>query len=224
MARRDKSCTLLPADVWRRTPAAALKKTLVIQLEKKVMTYQSAQTQKNHRAAIASRAIVGALLALPFLGAAPVLAGSKQIPDKLKVPPGNVLLLQADGRGTQKYTCPVSATSNATPHAILRVGRHEGDLVAIHFGGPTWQALDGSSVVGDGAKAIHFPAPDPDGVDWLLLPAKSTTGNGEFSRVTFIQRLFTDGGKPPAAGCQPGQTEVLVEYSAQYLFYVPAAR
>jgi hypothetical protein len=148
------------------------------------MTYQSAQTQKNHRAAIASCAIVGALLALPFLGAAPVLAGSKQIPDKLKVPPGNVLLLQADGRGTQKYTCPVSATSNATPHAILRVGRHEGDLVAIHFGGPTWQALDGSSVVGDGAKAIHFTAPDPDGVDWLLLPAKSTTGNGEFSRVT----------------------------------------
>jgi hypothetical protein len=110
------------------------------------------------------------------------------------------------------------------PHAILRVGRHEGDLVAIHFGGPTWQALDGSSVVGDGAKAKHFTAPDPDGVDWLLLPAKSTTGNGEFSRVTFIQRLFTDGGKPPAAGCQPGQTEVLVEYSAQYFFYVPATQ
>jgi hypothetical protein len=114
-----------------------LKTPLVIELEKQVMTYQSAQTLKNHRAAIASRAIASAHLALSFLGAAPVLAASKQIPDKLKVPPGNVLLLQADGRGTQKYACPVSATSNATPHAILRVGRHEGDLVAIHFGGPT---------------------------------------------------------------------------------------
>ncbi|MGH6844647.1 MAG: DUF3455 domain-containing protein [Methylocella sp.] len=183
------------------------------------MTYQSAQTLTNHR-----RAIALAFAALTILGAAPVLAAPKQIPDILKVPPGNVLLLQADGRGTQKYACPVSATSNAVPHAILRVGRHEGDLVAIHFAGPTWEALDGSSVVGDGAKAKHFTAPDPDGVDWLLLPAKSTTGNGAFSRVTFIQRLFTDGGKPPAAECQPGQTEVLVEYSAQYFFYVPAAR
>ncbi len=188
------------------------------------MTYQSAQTLTNHRMRLAPRVIAGAFASFTILCAAPALAAPKQIPDKLKVPPGNVLLLQADGRGTQKYACPVSATSNATPHAILRVGRHEGDLVSIHFGGPTWQALDGSSVVGDGPNAKHFTAPDPDGVDWLLLPAKSTTGNGAFSRVTFIQRLFTDGGKPPAAGCRPGQTEVLVEYSAQYLFYVPAAR
>ncbi len=188
------------------------------------MTYQSAHTHDNHRAAMAPRAIAAALLALPLLGAAPVLAAPKHIPGILKVPPGNVLLLRADGRGTQKYACPVSATSAAVPHAILRVGRHEGDLVTIHFGGPTWQALDGSSVVGDGASAKRFTAPDPDSVDWLLIPAKSTTGNGELSRVTFIQRLFTDGGKPPAEGCKPGQTEVLVEYSALYLFYVPATR
>jgi Protein of unknown function (DUF3455) len=168
-------------------------------------------------------AIAGALASLTILGAAPALAAPKQIPDILKVPPGNVLLLQADGRGTQKYACPVSATSNAVPHAILLHGG-EGDLVAIHFGGPTWEALDGSSVAGDGPNAKHFTPPDPDDIDWLLLPAKSTTGNGEFSRVTFIQRLFTDGGKPPAAGCRPGQTEVLVEYSAEYFFYIPAAR
>jgi len=77
----------------------------------------------------------------------------------------------------------------------------------------------------DAPNAKHFTAPDPDGVDWLLLPAKSTAGNGMFSRVTYIQRLYTDGGKPPAEGCdQAGnQTEVLVEYSAQYFFYGPAA-
>jgi len=150
----------------------------------------------------------------------------RHIPDVLKVPEGNVLLLRAYGRGVQKYACPVSATSKAVPHAILLAGdRNEGDLVAIHFGGPTWEALDGSSVVGDAPNAKHFTAPDPDGVDWLLLPAKSTAGNGLFSRVTYIQRLYTDGGKPPAEGCdQAGnQTEVLVEYSAQYFFYGPAA-
>ncbi len=149
----------------------------------------------------------------------------QNIPDNLKVPPGNVLLLQAYGKGVQKYVCPVSASSKATPHAILlKDDRDEGDLVAIHFGGPTWEALDGSTVVGDAANAKHFTAPDPDGVDWLLLAAKSNAGNGLFSRVTYIQRLYTDGGKPPAEGCDQAenQTEVLVEYSAQYFFYVPA--
>jgi hypothetical protein len=150
----------------------------------------------------------------------------RHIPDILKVPEGNVLLLRAYGRGVQKYSCPVSATSKAVPHAILFADdENEGDLVAIHFGGPTWEALDGSSVVGDAANAKHFIAPDPDGVDWLLLPAKSTAGDGLFSRVTYIQRLHTDGGKPPAEGCDQAdnQTEILVEYSAQYLFYGSAA-
>jgi hypothetical protein len=72
-------------------------------------------------------------------------------------------------------------------------------------------------------NAKHFPAPDRDGVDWLLLPAKVTSGYGSFSKVTYIQRLYTDGGKPPA-GCNLNQIEVLVDYSAQYLFYVPAAQ
>ena len=153
------------------------------------------------------------------------VTGPQDIPDNLKVPDGNVLLLQAFGKGIQKYACPVSANSKATPHAILlKDDRDEGDLVAIHFGGPTWEALDGSSVVGDAANAKHFTAPDSDGVDWLLLPAKSTTGNGLFSQVTYIQRLFTDGGQPPKSGCDQAhnQAEVLVEYSAQYFFYSPA--
>jgi len=146
------------------------------------------------------------------------------IPDILKVPPGNTLCLRARGVGVQKYTCPVSATSKAVPHAVLLAGdEDEGDLVAIHFGGPTWQALDGSTVVGDAQNATHFPASDPDGVDWLLLPAKSASGSGLLGQVTYIQRLYTDGGKARAEGCGQvaNQTELLVEYSAQYLFYCP---
>ncbi len=153
----------------------------------------------------------------------------QNIPDNLKVPLGNVLLLQAYGKGVQKYTCTASATgpkfSPPVPHAILlKDDRDERDLVAIHFGGPTWEALDGSSVVGDAANAKHFTAPDSDGVDWLLLPAKSHAGNGLFSPVTYIQRLFTDGGQAPAGGCDQAHehSEVLVEYSAQYFFYGPA--
>jgi hypothetical protein len=149
------------------------------------------------------------------------------IPDSLKVPDGNILLLQAYGKGVQIYDCPFVDPPKATPHAILLTDdRDEGDLVAIHFKGPSWQATDGSIVVGDAANAKHVIAPDTDGVDWLLLPAKSNTGNGLFSKVTYIQRLFTDGGKPSLAGCDqvPGQTQELVEYSAQYFFYVTAPK
>jgi hypothetical protein len=147
----------------------------------------------------------------------------QNIPDELKVPAGHVLLLRASGKGVQIYNCPFVEPPKATPHAILLTGdRDEGDLVAIHFAGPSWQATDGSIVVGDAANAKHVVAPNPDGVDWLLLPAKSTTGNGLFSKVTYIQRLFTDGGKATLAGCQQvqDQSQELMEYRAHYLFYV----
>jgi hypothetical protein len=151
----------------------------------------------------------------------------QDIPDDLKVPDGNVLLLRAYGKGVQIYDCPFVEPPKATPHAILLTGdRDERDLVAIHFKGPSWQAMDGSIVVGDAANAKHVVAPDPDGVDWLLLPGKSTTGNGLLSKVTYIQRLFTDGGKATLAGCQQvqDQSQELVEYSAQYLFYVASTQ
>lgn len=167
-------------------------------------------------------AVVGASV-LAVISMTVSLQADGRVPAILQVPEGNVLLLHAHGRGTQKYACPISASSKAVPHAILLHG-DDGNLVAIYFGGPTWEALDGSAVVGDTSNAKHFTAPDPDAIDWLLIPAQSTTGNGQFSRVAYIQRLFTKGGTPPAAGCgQADQTEVLVEYSAEYLFYGPAA-
>jgi Protein of unknown function (DUF3455) len=148
------------------------------------------------------------------------------IPDVLKVPEGNVLLVRAQGEGIQKYRCPIGPKPTAVPHAILRAcDGGGGDIVAIHFQGPTWEALDGSSVVGDAQNATHFSAPDHlHDVDWLLVPAKSTAGDGLLSKVTYIQRLFTEGGQAPAKGCDQAhnQTEVLVEYSAEYRFYCPA--
>src|SRR5690348_11086973 len=112
-----------------------------------------------------------------------ILTVPQDIPDALQVPAGEVLLLRAYGKGDQIYTCIVNTQSSPStpgifkqppaPHAILLDGdRDEGDLVAIHFAGPTgpnWQALDGSKVVGK--KVAQVPSPDPDGVDWLLLEA-----------------------------------------------------
>ena len=138
------------------------------------------------------------------------------IPTELMVPPGHVLLLQAFGKGVQIYALPVSNTTAPTPHAILSKNEDVAEnLVAIHYAGPTWEALDGSKVVGQ--KLTSTPAPDGKSVPWLLLAASSHEGNGLLSQVTYIQRISTKGGIAPANSGNQG--EVLAEYSALDLFY-----
>jgi hypothetical protein len=97
----------------------------------------------------------------------------ENIPDELKVPEGHVLLLRAYGKGAQIYDCPFVEPPTGAPHAILLKGyKDERNLVAIHFKGPSWQATDGSIVVGDAANAKQASAPDGNSIAWLLLPAK----------------------------------------------------
>ena len=128
--------------------------------------------------------------------------------------------------GTQNYVCATPAAGGApawtlkAPHALLLRGL---DTAAIHFAGPSWQALDGSVVVG--TKTASAPAPDAANIPWLLLQASSHTGAGEFAPVSWIQRLSTAQGVAPATGCDDAHlgAETLVPYRAQYFFYVTAA-
>jgi len=48
-------------------------------------------------------------------------------------------------------------------------------------------------------NAAEAPSPDPSAVPWLLLEATGHEGSGVLSKVTFIQRINTSGGKAPAA-------------------------
>ena len=128
--------------------------------------------------------------------------------------------------GTQNYVCATPAAGGApawtlkAPHALLLRGL---DTAAIHFAGPSWQALDGSVVVG--TQTASAPAPDAANIPWLLLQASSHTGPGEFAPVSWIQRLSTAQGVAPATGCDDAHlgAETLVPYRAQYFFYVTAA-
>lgn len=89
-----------------------------------------------------------------------------------------------------------------------------------HFGGPSWEANDGSRVTG---KAVANVSVDADSIPWLLIKIISHDGNGVLSLATSTQRLNTDGGKAPASGCDASHIghEVRVPYSADYLFYAP---
>ena len=146
------------------------------------------------------------------------------VPDALKVPSEQVLAIAARGVGVQIYEC-TSATDDPThyswtlkaPEAVLQL--KSGASLAKHYAGPTWEAADGSKVIGEVVAKLE--APNDTAIPWLLLRAKSTSGAGIFSAIRSIQRLRTVRGKAPAAGCDQTQSgkEARVPYSAEYRFF-----
>jgi Protein of unknown function (DUF3455) len=103
------------------------------------------------------------------------------------------------------------------PEATLTA--KSGAPVGKHYAGPTWEAVDGSTVVGE-VKA-RDPGPSAAAIPWLLLAAKSHSGTGIFANARFIQRVATVGGNAPAGGCAESslKNEARIPYTASYLFY-----
>jgi hypothetical protein len=103
----------------------------------------------------------------------------------LMVPSNQVLLFKARGEGLQIYPFDPQTKTFDAAHPEPLLVTDKGDL--IHpFKGPSWQAADGSLVVG---TVVHkVPAPDPNAIPWLLLSTTpGGTPNGVLSKVTFIQ-------------------------------------
>lgn len=129
--------------------------------------------------------------------------------------------IEAFGKGVQIYACKASGTTYAwtlkAPDATLSDAR--GKVLGKHFAGPTWQASDGSTVVGELLNAS--PSPGPGAIPWLVLRATSHTGNGVMASVQYILRTHTEGGVAPVSGCDAGHegAEVRVPYNAVYVFF-----
>ena len=129
--------------------------------------------------------------------------------------------IEAFGKGAQIYTCKASsggyAWSLKAPDASLYDAK--GNIIGKHFAGPSWQASDGSVVVG--APLNVSPSPNAGAIAWLVLQAKSHSGDGAMAHVQYIVRTRTEGGMAPASGCDAGHagSEVRVPYSAIYLFF-----
>jgi hypothetical protein len=147
------------------------------------------------------------------------------VPESLKVPASEQLILQGHATGAQIYTCQASGGGPPgwtlkAPDAELRDGK--GVVIIRHFAGPTWKHQDGSAVTG---KAVaRADAPDGTSVPWLLLTATGHSGTGLLARVTSVQRLHTQGGQPPASGCDTTRlgAEARSPYTADYYFYAAA--
>jgi Protein of unknown function (DUF3455) len=149
-----------------------------------------------------------------------------EVPENLRAPAGEEVILAAQATGVQIYVCQAGAEEKSSwvlkaPEAELADAT--GKKIAHHSAGPTWKHADGSEVTG---KVIaKQDAPKPDAIPWLLLAAASHSGEGIFRRVTNIQRIHTQGGLPPKANtCDASANgkESRSAYSADYYFYAPA--
>jgi hypothetical protein len=146
------------------------------------------------------------------------------VPATLRPPAGQVVYLEALATGVQIYECISKPDGQSTyewafraPEAALadRSGRSLGK----HYAGPTWESVDGSTVVGE-VKA-RDPGPYQSAIPWLLLSAKATTGQGTFSQAKSIQRVQTAGGVAPSEPCSAENSKqaARVPYTASYYFY-----
>ena len=136
----------------------------------------------------------------------------------IAVPDGNKVFLEGHATGVQIYKCNGLTWAFVAPRADL-VGDN-GKLVVTHFAGPTWQALDGSTVVATRDAGV---TPNTNAIPWLRLKTKSTTVGPDGVRMTtttYIQRVNTSGGLAKPDGCDPTTVNTQYEspYTADYYF------
>jgi hypothetical protein len=124
------------------------------------------------------------------------LAGppSPTVDPKIRVGEGNKVFLVGHATGVQIYTCNGAVWSPAVPRASLY--GDNGKLIISHFAGPTWQAKDGSQVLGTVVDKVTM---DRTAIPWVLLSATTTPGadGDRLADTTFVQRINTAGGLTP---------------------------
>jgi hypothetical protein len=144
------------------------------------------------------------------------------LPAAVRVPAGQRHAMTLKAEGTLDYACrpwPGMAGAYgwvlAAPDAALlhwsglRVGRYSD--------GPTLQYRDGSRVT---LKLVASSPDDPGKMPIHLYRAASHGGQGEFSDVTYVQRLNAVA-REPGAACTAGNvgTAAREPFSADFLFY-----
>ena len=161
--------------------------------------------------------LTAALIATAAVPAAAIAGpAAPPVPGDIAVPEGHKPYLVAHAEGVQIYTCEGTAWKLLAPRATLT--GDNGKVVATHYGGPTWEARDGSTVVGKRDAGVPGA---PGAVDWLRLKATSTAAGFDGDRLagtTYIQRIHTVGGVAPAGACAAGASAE-VPYTADYVFF-----
>jgi Protein of unknown function (DUF3455) len=135
-------------------------------------------------------------------------------------PPEAVRAMSLTASGVQIYSCEFDAQHRLgwvfkSPQATLFDA--SGHAVVRHGAGPSWEADDGSRIVGH--VIAQRPSETPASIPQLLLETRSTSGAGSLSAIRFVQRVHTVGGMMPPAACSTEHETGSSPYLAVYVFY-----
>jgi hypothetical protein len=179
---------------------------------------------------ISLRRLAAAALTATVIGVGPVDqivdAGRSgpEVPERIDVEDGNKVFLVGHAVGVQIYRCNTGATGFSWDLVAPRADLYgdNGQLIVTHYGGPTWEANDGSAVTGKRVDGLEV---SEESIPWLLLettPAADSEGGDRLTGTTFIQRVATTGGLAPSKStCNDETVADLVEipYTADYYFW-----
>lgn len=180
-----------------------------------------------------SLAFVLAFLALA-LGSLAAPLEAPAVPADLAIPAGNTLKVTYRGVGTQDYNCSADASGQLKwvlfqPEARLfnTEDKALATPIAVHYFLPFADPNGGTATfmhfkdqsLNVNKRSAGVPAPNPaNDIDWLKLQTTSTTYDGIFGGITWVQRLNTQGGVSPNNGvCSVPGRVIKVPYEADYL-------
>lgn len=167
--------------------------------------------------------VFAAALAVFFSTSATLAQASGDV-SAIAVPAGHAQAMSALGAGDLSYECRVKANMPgmhewvfAGPTAVLY--DQSKAPIGKYYGGPTWEANDGSKVTGK--QLAVTPSSNPNSIPLQLVQANQTSGAGAMMGVTYIQRLNTKGGIAPTDACTADNVgaKKMVKYEADYVFY-----
>jgi hypothetical protein len=148
---------------------------------------------------------------------------AEALPEPVRVPAGHVETMQTVGVGEITYECREKKDAAGAfewafvvPVAVLNDMQNK--PVGKYYGGPTWEANDGSKVTG---KQVAIAPASPGNIPLQLVKAEPAMGKGAMTGVSYIQRLETKGGVAPAAACSMANkgAKQQVKYQAKYVFF-----
>lgn len=168
---------------------------------------------------------ISSLFAAVAVSLASVAAHAADVPAAVQVPAGNKVFMNTFAMGQITYECKEKADAKGQyawtfkiPFAYLY--DTDRNMIGRYYGSPkgaTWEANDGSKVIG---KQLAI-SPNPGAIPLQLVQNNGTEGSGAMNKVSFIQRLDTKGGTAPTSACDAGKAgkQELVTYSADYIMW-----
>ncbi|MBN3754486.1 DUF3455 domain-containing protein [Paraburkholderia sp. Tr-20389] len=120
--------------------------------------------------------------------------------------------------GVQIYSCEYDSSRHlgwVFQHPKATLYDAAGRVSIQHDAGPSWEAADGSRIVGH--VLAQAPSANPNSIPQLLLETH-TTAEGSLSAVRFVQRLDTAGGTAPTESCIDEHQTGSSPYFARYIF------